>query len=240
MNEPVHSNTELASTAGKHNYRVDPWGGRFAIHSSCKSCRFELVFKLSFPPLWLPPRFPLFPVFSRQGGRRAPVNGPSEAAPFHPPSYYRRNLPRRLARQGQTDRNSRSAVGEFPLVPAETRRDNARATLASAISPDLPRPRFPLDSPLRGKKESSSLDSRQTFVWKRGEEPRARCWETGTEIPCNAFVVVASFSRECTFQPRSVTVTRRDFSFPVEFRSRITATIWFSIGDRTVDVDPPV
>lgn len=39
-----------AFQAGKHNYR--PMEQAFPIHSSCKSCRLEQVFKLPFPLLW--------------------------------------------------------------------------------------------------------------------------------------------------------------------------------------------
>lgn len=61
--------------AGKHNYRVDPWSGRFPIHSSCKSCRFERVFKPSFSTVARS-----FRSFSEGREREdGSVNGPSEA-----------------------------------------------------------------------------------------------------------------------------------------------------------------
>lgn len=63
--------------AGKHNYRVDPWSGRFPIHSSCKSCRFERVFKPSFSTVAR--SFRSFSEGREREKEDGSVNGPSEA-----------------------------------------------------------------------------------------------------------------------------------------------------------------
>lgn len=63
--------------AGKHNYRVDPWSGRFPIHSSCKSCRLERVFKPSFSTVAR--SFRSFSEGREREREDGSVNGPSEA-----------------------------------------------------------------------------------------------------------------------------------------------------------------